>query len=297
MLHLDIRSTGGCIDMHNQHAKLLMAEDNSVNEAVAVDMLEQLGYMVDVVVNGVEVIKAVEKNNYDLILMDCEMPVMDGYAATRLLRERERQLQLAQIPIIALTAHTLNGAREKCLASGMSDYLCKPISLADIKSMVAKWSREQPCQASGSSKNHLPQNMFRQETDSAHINGSERMHDNNIRILDAEALDSMRARTRHRNGGLVSRVVNLYLEQTPGLLAEMNSSYQRVDFENVQLMAHTLKSSSLTIGAVYFAGICQEIENAAKSGPISERMISDVNRLYADVEQALRKVLNNESLS
>ena len=117
--------------------RLLLAEDNPVNSKVALLLLERLGYAVDLAANGREVLELLPKTSYSLILMDCQMPGMDGYEATRIIREQERGL--SRIPIVAMTANAMPGDRERCIAAGMDDYLSKPIERAKLAEMMAKW--------------------------------------------------------------------------------------------------------------------------------------------------------------
>ena len=116
--------------------RILLAEDNAVNQKVACRMLEKLGYRVDVAVYGAAAIKAWESGRYDLIVMDCQMPTMDGYEATRHIRKRESG---ARIPIIALTADAMKGADQVCIAAGMDDYLSKPIDRQHLEACVERW--------------------------------------------------------------------------------------------------------------------------------------------------------------
>lgn len=116
--------------------RILLVEDNEVNRKVATRLLSKLQLEVDIAVNGLEAVEKATDNNYDLILMDCQMPEMDGYEATRVLRERG-----VQTPIIALTANALEGDREKCLACGMNDYLSKPIQADKLRATLAHWLR------------------------------------------------------------------------------------------------------------------------------------------------------------
>jgi CheY-like chemotaxis protein len=118
------------------NARILLAEDNVVNQKVAIRMLEKLGCCVTTVNNGREAIDLFDPHQYDLILMDCQMPEIDGYAATAAIRERRDG---KDIPIVALTAHAMQGDREKCLAWGMSDYLSKPIMPAAIDEVLGRW--------------------------------------------------------------------------------------------------------------------------------------------------------------
>jgi CheY-like chemotaxis protein len=120
-------------------ARILVAEDNPVNQQVARGILRKLGLSVDIAANGREAVEAVCRQNYDLVLMDVQMPEMDGYTATRLIRDSGYPVRNPQIPIIALTAHAMQGEREKCIAAGMDDYLPKPFSIQALSDTLLKW--------------------------------------------------------------------------------------------------------------------------------------------------------------
>jgi signal transduction histidine kinase/CheY-like chemotaxis protein len=117
---------------------VLVVEDNAVNRKVAVTMLTKLGYATEVATNGQDAIKALDRGQYQLVLMDCQMPVMDGFEATRLIRQQRQGLE--RVPIIALTANAMEGDRERCLDAGMDDYLSKPLQLLDLKLKLEAWS-------------------------------------------------------------------------------------------------------------------------------------------------------------
>jgi CheY-like chemotaxis protein len=118
---------------------VLVVEDNFVNQQVAKLMLESLGYSVNVVANGLEALHAIASNHYVAVLMDCQMPGMDGYEATRQVRLNEQSSEM-HLPIIAVTAHAMAGDAEKCAEAGMDDYLAKPVRLNDLQGMMERWS-------------------------------------------------------------------------------------------------------------------------------------------------------------
>lgn len=118
---------------------ILLAEDNPVNQKVAIRVLKLLGYQADVVVNGLEVIKAIANKSYDLILMDVQMPEMDGLATTRYIRDREAKSQLAPIAIVAMTANTNEEDRDTCRESGMNDHISKPIAIGKLKDILQQY--------------------------------------------------------------------------------------------------------------------------------------------------------------
>jgi CheY-like chemotaxis protein len=126
-------------EARRRRVRLLLAEDNAINQLVAVKMLEKMGYRVDVVANGQEALAAARDLPYDLVLMDCQMPEMDGFEATRRLRDPQSAVLDHQVPIIAMTAYAMKGDREKCLAAGMDDYLSKPVQAAQLAEVLERW--------------------------------------------------------------------------------------------------------------------------------------------------------------
>ena len=276
--------------------KLLLAEDNLVNQEVAVDMLEQSGFEVDVANNGEEVLEALGKSRYSLVLMDCEMPVMDGFTATRQLRKTEHENDLPETPVIALTAHAVDGVREKCIASGMNDFLAKPFSYEEITAKVSQWSRASASPSANEQyavSDQKESTEYNKDPDQQHSNKpeNERLH---VPVLDLQALDRLRIRYKHRKKDLVKRVVTLYLEQTPKLLEELETARRSADTEALVNIAHTLKSSSLTVGAIALAESCRIIEEMGVQGRVEDVVIDRMPQQYSAVEKGLHVVLSNE---
>lgn len=122
--------------MERKDLRILLAEDNSVNQKVALSMLAKLGYRADVVASGLAAVEAVKRGGYDLVLMDCQMPEMDGFEATKIIRALPTLAQKTKV--IALTANAMKGDRERCLEAGMDDYLAKPLALASLQDVIRR---------------------------------------------------------------------------------------------------------------------------------------------------------------
>jgi CheY-like chemotaxis protein len=120
-------------------ARILLAEDNVINQKVAQSLLNKLGYDVDLAADGQEAVRALELINYDLVLMDCLMPEMDGFEATSVIRDQNSKIINHDVPIIAMTANAMQGDREKCIQAGMNDYLAKPVKKDELAEILGKW--------------------------------------------------------------------------------------------------------------------------------------------------------------
>ncbi len=294
--------------------KFLLAEDNQVNQEVVVDMLEQLGYRIDIVNNGKEAVEACQKYAYSLILMDCEMPVMDGLTATEKIRADENQLHKPSVPVVALTAHAVTGVREKCIASGMSDFLSKPFSVNEIHVMVKKWVTLEPehmetesgadpvaQSAASESGNVKPVPTFHGRPQDLPDDQSGRQNS----IIDNVMINRLRQTGQRKNprsvtkASLLVRVITMYLEQTPELLVKLSIAMQEKNIIRVVDVAHSLKSSSSAVGAVELAESCREIEQAGCKDEVDisglEQWVCKINDRYQKVEIMLKKILDSES--
>jgi signal transduction histidine kinase/CheY-like chemotaxis protein/HPt (histidine-containing phosphotransfer) domain-containing protein len=223
-------------------AHILLVEDNPINREVAMERLKLLGCTVDTAVNGREALERTRRHNYDLILMDCQMPEMDGFDATRAIRldEARQPLEAGRIPIVALTANALNGDRENCLAAGMDDYLAKPFTREQLGAILSHWlvQKRTPFPE--------PSPEPRREPD---------------QVLDPKTLEELRG---FGAPGVLEKVASLYLDKTPDLLKRLREAGQCSDWPLLATTAHSLKSSSGSIGALGLTAHCRDLETAAR---------------------------------
>ena len=265
--------------------KILLVEDNLVNCEVALDMLEEIGYEVDVVPDGKQAVEAAKASQYALILMDCEMPVMDGFTATKQIRNNEALLHTKPTPIIALTAHAIKGSRDKCIASGMDDFLSKPFSLSSLQIIVNK----RLSISLAASINNFTSNKNKQVQQN-NLNVLNHL-DSNSTILDQNVLNRLHKKKKKDGSSLAEKVVNIYLEQSSSLLDELTQATQRADVEAVRGISHALKSSSANVGATGLSAICKKVEHACGQGVIKNSLVDQVHQMYFDVELVLNDFL------
>ena len=267
--------------------KILLVEDNLVNCEVALDMLEELGFEADVVHDGKQALEIAKVSQYALILMDCEMPVMDGFSATKQIRDNEALSQIKPTPIIALTAHAIRGARDKCIASGMDDFLSKPFSLSSLQLIVNKWLLIRPAASVKSFTSN--KNRQVQQDNLIVLNKL----NSGSTILDQGILNRLRKKKKKDGSRLVEKVINIYIEQSSRLLEELTQATQRADIEAVRGISHALKSSSMNVGAIGLSVLCKKVEHACEQGNIENELVDQVYKTYIDVEKALTDVLQN----
>jgi len=241
------------------NGKILLVEDNPVNQAVALAMLGGLGCQVVVANNGRLAIEAWQNDSYALILMDCQMPEMDGFTATTVIREIERsdslrgtvRAGLRRIPIIALTANAMEGDRDRCLLAGMDDYLTKPFTREQLRAALVNWlpaSTETFDAAAMQSELDVPNDG---------LPATEKPIAAAVNLKD---LDAIRALQGDQGGDLLQQVIRLYLDSSVELLREMEKAHGENDAPSLQRAVHTLKSSSASVGARKLAELCKELE-------------------------------------
>ncbi|MGZ9014763.1 MAG: response regulator, partial [Burkholderiales bacterium] len=211
---------------------------------------------------------------FDLVLMDCHMPHMDGFEATRKIREIEKHSNLKRVPIIALTANAMQQDREECLNAGMDDHLSKPYSRMQMRTMLERWLPEHDASEAPAA----PPSAGVLE---APVPAS---------LLDQAALDALRELETAGNPNLVSRLIDKYLSNAPVLLRQMVHGLEIEDASEIERAAHTLKSTSANLGARDLAVLCKTLQDSTHSGSTAEapELIAQIEAAYRDVQDALR---------
>ena len=257
-------------------ARVLMAEDNLVNQFVARSMLESMGCELDIVANGEQAVHALRSASYDIVLMDCQMPVMDGFTATREIRAWERTQQSARrIPIVALTANALVGNAETCRPAGMDDYLTKPYSRNRLGSMMARWLPEHlvECSPDAQPSDLMP---LADPASTANEASLDQTTLANIRALDAD-------------GAVLRRAITLYLEDGKQKMARLHAALQAQDADALSLLAHAFKSASQNVGAEQLADLCERLEQHGLEGALAEagQLVRGIERQFQTIRPLL----------
>jgi signal transduction histidine kinase/DNA-binding response OmpR family regulator len=250
---------------------ILLAEDNPVNQYMAVVLLEERGHTIQVANNGQEVLNLLDSNSFDLILMDVQMPIMDGFQATQAIRERENHTQ-NHIPIIAMTAHALKGDKERCLAAGMDDYISKPFQEQELLSKVECWDKMETNNNSNIDQDNL-----------------ETRQDLKPALNWQAALERVNGRQK-----LLCQLMSLYLEQSAKLLNDIGAAIQTQNGDLLKLSAHTLKSSANSIGAFTLGEIAQELETCGDQSIFTESAVNFelLQQAASQLESAIQNYLN-----
>ncbi len=247
--------------------RILLAEDNLVNQKVALRMLAKLGYSADVATNGVEVLAALERKLYNLILMDVQMPEMDGIEATVRIRAQKKDGQ-HRLRIVAMTAYAYKTDLDRCLAVGMDGFITKPIRLDALKAVM------KPLVGGVTPTPALPP-----------MNGQDPQE-----LVDESRMQDL----ADSLGDGLQDVIDSYLEDTPHLIKEIEAAYQRADWAEVQRIAHSLKSSSGIFGAQALVESCRALEIAARNGPLaSPEPIRTISLAYAKVRDVLNLYMSS----
>ncbi|HEX7556749.1 MAG TPA: response regulator, partial [Leptolinea sp.] len=258
--------------MGNKHPlRILLADDNAVNQKVATRMLERIGYRADMAANGLEVLQAVERQTYDLILMDVQMPEMDGLEASRQVHKRIPADRLPRI--VAMTAHALQGDRERFLAEGMDDYLSKPIQFSEMIRAL-KSTTPLPLDAKGK--------RLTESGNDSHINW--------------ETLDSYYRVMGDETDAFLVELIQTYLPNAHKLIDDMKEAIKKMDISLFHRSAHTLKSSSASLGAMHLSDLSKELEaDSTENIPTdSHKRVKIIEQELIEITPEYQKFLNDK---
>ncbi|HLK56960.1 MAG TPA: response regulator, partial [Chthonomonadaceae bacterium] len=267
--------------------RVLLAEDVAVNQMVARELLKRCGILPEalmVVENGRAALAALEAEPFDLILMDIQMPEMDGWEATRAIRAREQQTGNRRVPIIAMTAHTEVGDREACLDAGMDDFVSKPLNTKTVADLIARW--RQTCRT-GSVLSDRP--ISQSEPD---LGDCAPGFQREAPVINLDRLAEVTSDDRQMQRVLLTE----FLSSTPKMLIRCESAVEAGDGADIQHCAHTLKGCSRTLGVDCLAGICQELENLGRqyrTGPC-KAIMARLRAEWTRVNNYLQHLLQEE---
>ncbi len=264
--------------------RILVVEDNIVNQKVAEGYLLTRGYRVDVVANGLEALVALENIAYTAVLMDCQMPEMDGYTATREIRKREGQDR--HTPIIAMTANALRGEQEKCLAAGMDDYVTKPVDPEQLYRVVAQWITQTPTHEA-----HSPAAVSPIVINDGVDDFANDFSDTNRVVLDQGVLVNLR-KLQQVSGSthdLLTMLVGHFVQDTPSKLAKLKEAVSQDRAVDLEMSAHSLKGSCGNLGVVRMAQLCAELEMVSQTGELgaAARLIEQLEAEFGLAKVAL----------
>ncbi len=255
---------------------ILLVEDNQMNQLVGTKLLEKLGYGFDIANHGGEAVSAVASGAYDAILMDCQMPEMDGYEATAEIRRSEGSAR--HTPIIAMTAAAMEGDREMCLASGMDDYLTKPVRLEALQEVLERWV--------------VPPSSGRSPSGDSCVDGATpSLDDRAPEPLDQSQIELLRS-LDDGEGAVLGEIIEQYLAQTAEGRGELARVVDKGDTRALERAAHTLRGASANVGASALAAVCAEIETRGRLAQLdgTAGLVERFDAEFARVRDALSQV-------
>ena len=298
--------------------RILVTEDNKVNQQLALQLLARMGYRADVAGNGLEAIQALERQFYDVVFMDVHMPEMDGLTATRHICQEWSHASRPRI--IAMTANAMQGDREKCLSAGMDDYISKPIRVEELVQCLNQ------CQSSSENSESLP---LIDETlppevpgESVPLNSDTKLQSNIVdrkdkedkedkedkgekvlctnatsddEAIDTEVLQGLRQTMGANADQFLTQLIDVYLEETPLLIQAMDAAVAQTDATAMQKAAHTLKSSSASLGAITLSKLCEQLERLGYSQTTTgaREIVTQVELEYERVKAGLQLIAVN----
>jgi PAS domain S-box-containing protein len=257
------------------NARILLAEDNITNQQVALGILRKLGLSADAVADGAEAVKALESIPYALVLMDCQMPEMDGFEATARIREADSGVLNHDIPIIAMTAHAMQGDREKCLKAGMNDYLSKPVHPQALAQMLDKWLPQEKDEGQGTREVKVAETADGTGTRSGAVS------------ITVPVFDQVSLMVRvMEDADLAKNIMELFLEDIPKRIEMLKRFLDAGDASGVERQAHSIKGASANVSGEALRAVAFEMEKAGKAGDLDA-----ARGLMTRLEEQLEKLI------
>ncbi len=250
--------------------RILLAEDNLTNQKVARLMLERLGLQVDIVTNGAEAVSAVSAKPYDIVFMDCQMPDMDGYEATRMIRSPASGALNRAIPIIAMTANVMNNERQRCLDTGMNDFISKPVDILRLRQVLDTWLNPEGARTIVLNTEMSPAEEMADDADSKSL-------------WDSSALE----RRMQGDQMMVDAVIGTFLLDMPTQLGRLSEQINGEDTASLTAQAHKIKGAAWNIGAAAMGELAYAIEQAG-----TRQDMEQVRQLWPELEQGFVQLKN-----
>ncbi|HTC24060.1 MAG TPA: response regulator [Gemmatimonadales bacterium] len=293
---------------------VLVVDDNAVNRAVIVGFLEEYECRVSEAADGSEAIDRLASDPAHLVLMDCQMPVMDGFAATAEIRRRSIATPAGKrLPVVALTASALKGERERCLAAGMDDYLAKPLRQTELVQVLRHWlngstsaagTPTTPAAGSGGRTsgpiarpsgpaNRVSGPSHRESGPAGRVSGPTAAP---ASVLDQQVVDGLRKMQKSGKADLFQRLVGIYLRETPSAVERLRAASDTADWPGVARVAHMLRSSTAMLGATGMAELFRTVEQAISENDTARvpELVAEIERLFAQVSVALEQAVAEE---
>lgn len=256
--------------------KILLVEDDPTNRRVALGILDKLGYRADVAANGKEAVGALQRVPYDLVLMDCQMPEMDGYQATRLIRDPSTGALNPRVPVIAMTANAMQGDRAKCLEAGMDDYIAKPIRAHELASTIESWGKR----------------LFREEASVACIDEQAGGPYPQQPVPEAPAVLERESLLERVLGdeALAQEILAGFMEELPRQLEALRQALCRGDWESSRRWAHTIKGSAGNVGAMELKEVAFQVEMCSKERDLAKaaQSMEGLEKAFCKLQALLR---------
>jgi two-component system, sensor histidine kinase len=267
-------------------SRVLVVEDTKVNYEVCSELLMHMGHTATAANNGIEALELLLKERFDMVLMDCQMPVMDGYEATRKYREWEMAQGGKRLPIIALTGNAMEQDKRLCLDAGMDDYLKKPFNLKQLKDIFARWLPDSKQDDTGNVSD-ISKSAVHFETQS-----------NPMPLLERAPLDAIKDLRRPGAPDILAKVISVYETDSPQLIIAMRNGLAQNNTEELIRAAHSLKTSSAMLGAQHLADMCHSVEKTLRNGKDlqdAKTVIDRIEIMCQSVTILLRSELEGEA--